>query len=192
MSGSWVTYYDKELKYLVCFLKAFPESISTGEAHNLTVTYLIRRRWSTPAAPKPLSATPWRYLSGPDVPLPAKQFSYYPNLTSTFGCHYSGIWSSFGCQMQMLHLHLISLHSGRWLGGTPDGECTGGAMADVVPRRRSTLMQPNELLLADKLVEGADAIRSLGDWSEDVVVDARSGRKATKKTWGGEAEKLVF
>ncbi|KAJ6631857.1 hypothetical protein B0H10DRAFT_1937612 [Mycena sp. CBHHK59/15] len=48
-------------------------------------------------------------------------------------------------------------------------------------------------LLADKPVEGVDAIWSLEDWSEDVVVDAQSGRKATKKkTWDGEAEKLVF
>ncbi|KAJ6529416.1 hypothetical protein DFH09DRAFT_1093993 [Mycena vulgaris] len=48
-------------------------------------------------------------------------------------------------------------------------------------------------LLADKPIEGADAIRSLADWSEDVVGGVQGHRKATgKKIWDGEVEKLVF
>lgn len=48
-------------------------------------------------------------------------------------------------------------------------------------------------LLSDKPVQGADAIRSLADWSDDTAVDSQSGRKAVaKRTWDGEAEKVVF
>ncbi|KAJ6540922.1 hypothetical protein DFH09DRAFT_1089686 [Mycena vulgaris] len=48
-------------------------------------------------------------------------------------------------------------------------------------------------LLADKPIEGADAIRSLADWSEDVVGRVQGHRKAAgKKIWDGEVEKLVF
>ncbi|KAJ6503049.1 hypothetical protein DFH09DRAFT_1441045 [Mycena vulgaris] len=48
-------------------------------------------------------------------------------------------------------------------------------------------------LLADKPIEGADAIRSLADWSEDVVGGVQGHRKAAvKKIWDGEVEKLVF
>ncbi|KAJ7113761.1 hypothetical protein C8R44DRAFT_736788 [Mycena epipterygia] len=39
-----------------------------------------------------------------------------------------------------------------------------------------------------KPVEGADAIRSLADWSEDVVADTQGGKKASaNKTWDGES-----
>ncbi|KAJ6615946.1 hypothetical protein B0H10DRAFT_2219957 [Mycena sp. CBHHK59/15] len=34
MSGSGVTYYDEELKYLLCLLKALPDDIPIGDAHN--------------------------------------------------------------------------------------------------------------------------------------------------------------
>jgi hypothetical protein len=48
-------------------------------------------------------------------------------------------------------------------------------------------------LLSDKPVQGADTIRSLADWSDDTAVDSQSGRKAVvKRTWDGEAEKVVF
>ncbi|KAJ6556757.1 hypothetical protein DFH09DRAFT_1084461 [Mycena vulgaris] len=48
-------------------------------------------------------------------------------------------------------------------------------------------------LLADKPIEGADAIRSLANWSEDVVGGVQGDRKAAgKKIWDGEVEKLVF
>ncbi|KAJ7256435.1 hypothetical protein C8J57DRAFT_1473059 [Mycena rebaudengoi] len=47
-------------------------------------------------------------------------------------------------------------------------------------------------LLSDKPVEGADSIRSLGDWTGIGVVDAPNGRKAaTKKVWDAAAEKIV-
>jgi hypothetical protein len=48
-------------------------------------------------------------------------------------------------------------------------------------------------LLSEKPVEGADSIRSLGDWTGIGVVDAPNGRKAaTKKVWDAAAEKIVF
>ncbi|KAJ6570482.1 hypothetical protein DFH09DRAFT_1080048 [Mycena vulgaris] len=48
-------------------------------------------------------------------------------------------------------------------------------------------------LLADKPIEGADAIRSLADWSEDVLGGVQGHRKAArKKVWDGEVEKPVF
>jgi hypothetical protein len=48
-------------------------------------------------------------------------------------------------------------------------------------------------LLADTPVPGADAIRSLADWSGVTVVDGQSrGGAAGKKAWDGQAGKLVF
>ncbi|KAK7050670.1 hypothetical protein R3P38DRAFT_3174151 [Favolaschia claudopus] len=53
-------------------------------------------------------------------------------------------------------------------------------------------------LLSDQPVNGADAIRSISDWSEDNVGDSSSGRKragrkrAGKKAWDGGPENFIF
>ncbi|KAJ7508054.1 hypothetical protein B0H11DRAFT_1902365 [Mycena galericulata] len=48
-------------------------------------------------------------------------------------------------------------------------------------------------LLADKPVDGADAIRSLSEWSAGGAVDGEKGKKTAGKTaWDGEADKLEF
>ncbi|KAJ6461131.1 hypothetical protein C8R47DRAFT_1241882 [Mycena vitilis] len=48
-------------------------------------------------------------------------------------------------------------------------------------------------LLADKPVDGANAVRGIAEWSEVVVRDVRSGGSTgARKFWDGEAEKLVF
>ncbi|KAJ6614999.1 hypothetical protein B0H10DRAFT_2042852 [Mycena sp. CBHHK59/15] len=48
-------------------------------------------------------------------------------------------------------------------------------------------------LLADKPIEGADAIRSLANWSKGGEVNGERGKKAMHHTvWDGEAEKVVF
>ncbi|KAF8209975.1 hypothetical protein K438DRAFT_1960205 [Mycena galopus ATCC 62051] len=36
MSGTGVTYYDEELKYLFCLLKALPDVIPSGDAYDFT------------------------------------------------------------------------------------------------------------------------------------------------------------
>ncbi|KAJ7857152.1 hypothetical protein B0H14DRAFT_3448124 [Mycena olivaceomarginata] len=48
-------------------------------------------------------------------------------------------------------------------------------------------------LLSDKLLEGADVIRSLGEWSGNCGLDIRTAGKAAGATvWDAEAELITF
>ncbi|KAJ6507624.1 hypothetical protein DFH09DRAFT_1101012 [Mycena vulgaris] len=138
MSLSGVSYYDKELKHLVCLLKALPES------------------------EKPTISRISNYVTPSNTP---------------------------ECQAGLEVPNVVD--------DEEDDSPPAGAVSQTtlnVPRDGVDIRLPFfRDLLADKPIEGADAIRSLADWSEDIVGGVQGHRKAAgKKVWDGEVEKLVF
>ncbi|KAJ6521277.1 hypothetical protein DFH09DRAFT_1097877 [Mycena vulgaris] len=156
MSLSGISYYDKELKHLVCLLKALPES------EKPTISRISN--YVTPSITPECQAGEKIFFSVP----PDKE------ITSDVCRGWTGAT-------------LLNAVDDDEDDSPPAGavsQTTLNVLRDGVDIRLPFFRD----LLADKPIEGADAIQSLADWSEDVVGGVRGHRKAAgKKAWDGEA-----
>ncbi|KAJ7105930.1 hypothetical protein C8R44DRAFT_363745 [Mycena epipterygia] len=215
MSGSGVTYYDEELKHLHRLLKALPDTIPIGDAHNFlgyvpnaqkvldtgckisVVSHALEVSFGSRRTPAGDTIIPTFKSQGPCL----------EEVVTVLRDHITGN----GGSNVLLTLWVDDLTKG----AVNAIEASGAR----VPRPIQTTVA-KRLLEDDVVVEQAKkkqkkdaklqkdakraqteaakkktehAIRSLADWSEDVVADTQGGRKASaNKTWDGEAQKLVF
>ncbi|KAJ6609435.1 hypothetical protein B0H10DRAFT_1954643 [Mycena sp. CBHHK59/15] len=182
ISGSGATYHGEEIKHLFRLLKSLPDTIPVGQAHDFA-NYTPNLQKVKDVGCTKIDA-PDR--ASQDARTIVAQTKIYQHNRREARARDKSIQSQK--QAKSPSLKWWSVED---LFPFPTGSEPLPTVATVGKNAEQPCIRGD--LLAQKPIAGADAIRSLADWSGGVVVDVGGRENAAGNTlWDGETEKVVF